>query len=83
MIPVKLKRSSDKIVHIDDKEDVEAVLREIWPEGRIPVDELHKQLSRADISILKYRLGCSRTYYGIGELTDLIWSCSNYEQSAD
>ncbi|UJZ95031.1 hypothetical protein IHC87_06715 [Photobacterium damselae subsp. damselae] len=62
---------------------MEAVLRQMWPDGRIPVQEFHSKLTKADISILKYQLGRSRTYYGISELADLIWSRSNYEQCAD
>ncbi|HIF9333062.1 TPA: hypothetical protein ACX6RM_001309 [Photobacterium damselae] len=83
MTAVKLKRASDEIVPISSRDDVEAVLREMWPDGRIPVEELHSQLKKVDISILKYHLGLTRTYYGIGELADLIWKCSNYERCAD
>ena len=83
MTVVKLKQPSDEIMHIDDRDDVEQVLRQMWPEGRIPVDEFHAMLQRPDISMLKCKVGCNRTFYGIGEIADLIWSCSNYERSID
>lgn len=81
MTPGKLKRPNDEIVRVSNRDDIETILREMWPEGRVPAEELHGQLKRVDISILKYRLGVDRTYYGIGELADLFWSYSNYEQS--
>ncbi|WP_367971623.1 hypothetical protein RJD38_14875 [Vibrio scophthalmi] len=76
-----LMREGVEAVEVHDKADVERILLEMWPENRIPVDEFHAMLTHADISLLKYHVGCGRTFYAIREIADLIWKCSNYERS--
>ncbi|EGU36915.1 MULTISPECIES: hypothetical protein [Vibrio] len=68
-------------VIIHDKEDVEKVLLQMWPENRIPAHEFHEMLTPNDISILKAYTGCGRTYYSINEIAEIIWTRSNYENS--
>jgi hypothetical protein len=76
-------RSGIEIVTINDIGDVENALLSMWPENRIPVPEFHSMLTVADISILKFHVGCNRTFYSIREIADLIWERSNYERNAD
>lgn len=76
-----LMRDDIEAVEIHDKGDVERTLLLMWPENRIPVDEFHAMLTPADISMLKYNVGCGRTFYSIREIADLIWKCSNYERA--
>ncbi|HHP0469562.1 TPA: hypothetical protein ACRZ6V_001218 [Vibrio harveyi] len=76
-----LMRAGIEGIPVYDKEDVERILLEMWPDNRIPAHEFHAMLAPADISVLKYHVGCGRTYYAIREIADLIWKCSNYERS--
>lgn len=80
MTVVKLKHPDSELVLVNDRDDIEAILREMYPENRIPAEEFHRGFNKMSVSFLKYKLGRQRTYYSISEIADLIWSCSNYEQ---
>lgn len=79
---IKVKQGLE-IVPINSKDDVRAALVDMYPENRIPAEEFLSNLSQPDQSVLKHHVGIERSYYGIDEITDLIWRLSNYEQSAD
>ncbi|MCX2788367.1 hypothetical protein [Vibrio sp. Sgm 5] len=81
--PVELLRAGVEIVPISDMDDIERTLLEMWPDKRIPAHEFQAMLDPLDISILKYHVGCERTFYGIREIAELIWKLSNYEQSRE
>lgn len=80
---VKLKDPQNELLEIHTRDDIVDVLLQLWPNRIIPVCEFHVFFGRLDVDFIKSRLGVSRTFYGVEELADFIWSRSNYARNYD
>ncbi len=66
-----------EIITPRSQKELEELLREVYPDNRIPASEFQASLNQIDKAIIKCDLGV-RNWYTPKELAEYLWKRSNY-----
>jgi hypothetical protein len=72
--------SGHEVIEFDCVEDIEAILKQIWPTGWIPVHELFERFNISNplvANAFRAEMGLNTIKYKVADLADFIWDSSN------
>lgn len=81
--PKKISTTTDghEVIEFDGPEDIEVILKQIWPTGWIPSNELFTRFGINNPLVknaFRNAMGLNVARYKVPDLADFIWDNSNY-----
>lgn len=73
-----------KIFNPKNERELGLFLMEIYPDGKIPCEEFHRDTlngCRSSIATIKSNLGVGVDFYDVGMMASFLWFKGNYNES--